>query len=140
MGYSERFAVPLPTTTAPRPVLAAGVLVGLQAVASIGFAVAVLVHALTAAGALAGDEFAEVGYFVVIGVGVGAVAAGLLLGRPWSRTPAAIVQLLLLGVSYYVFGASGQVLAGVLVAVFCVATLVLLFTGRARVWAARQFD
>lgn len=125
---------------APRSVLIAGVLVGAQGLAGLAFAVAVLVHALTAAGKLAGAEFGEAGYFTVLSAAVLAVAYGLLRGHRWSRTPAALLQLLLLGVAYYLLGGSGQVLIGILVAVLCVVILVLLFTNRARVWAARQLN
>jgi hypothetical protein len=131
--------VPL-STTAPRPVLVAGTMVALQGLTGVVFAVAVLIHALTAAGKLAGAEFGETGYFVVLSAAVLAVAYGLLKGRRWSRTPAAMLQLLLLGVCYYVLGPSGQVLAGVLVAIYCVAVIVLLFLRESRVWAARQYN
>ena len=127
-------------TTAPRPVLVAGALVGLQGLAGLVFAVAVLVHALTAAGKLAGAEFGETGYFAVLSAAVLAVAYGQIRGRRWSRTPAAKQQLHQLRECRNVLGPSGQVLAGVLSAVFCLAVFVLLFTREARVWAARQFS
>jgi hypothetical protein len=126
-------------SAAPRSVQLAGVLVGLQGLAGVVFAVAVLVHAITSAGRSASAEYAEVVFFLVLAAGVLAVAAGLLRGQPWTRTPAALLQILLLGVTWYVLGPSGQVLAGILVAVFCLVTLVLLFTTRARVWAAREY-
>jgi hypothetical protein len=124
------------SSDAPRFVRIAGVLVGLQALTGLAFVVALVVRALTQV-AHPGSVLAEAGYFLVISAGVLAAAIGLIRGRRWARTPAVVVQLLLLGVSWYVFGGSGQHLIGVLLAVFCVAVLVLLFTGRARAWSMR---
>lgn len=123
-------------TDAPRPVRIAGVLVGLQGLTGLAFAVALVVRAVTQV-EHPGSVLAEAGYFLLISGGVLAAAIGLVRGRRWARTPAVVVQLLLLGVSWYVFGGSGQQLTGVLLALFCVAVLVLLFTGRARAWSMR---
>ncbi|HEY4021746.1 MAG TPA: hypothetical protein VGM75_23880 [Pseudonocardiaceae bacterium] len=120
---------------APVSVRIAGVLVGLQGLAGFGYAVAVLVGAFTHTKGAVGNLYAEAGFFAVMGAAVVAVAVGLLRGQPWTRTPAAVLQLIFLGIAWYVFGPSGQVVVGVVTAVFCVATLVLLFTARARAWA-----
>lgn len=122
-------------STAPVSVRVAGVLVGLQGLTGVGYAVAVLVGALTNTRGAIGNLYAEAGFFVVLAGCVIAVAVGLLRGQPWTRTPAAVLQLLFIGIAWYVFGPSGQVLVGVVTAVVCVATLVLLFTARARAWA-----
>lgn len=126
-------------STAPRTVLVAGGLVAAQGLAGVAFAIAVLVHALTAAGQLAGAEYGETGYFIVLSGGVLAVAYGLLRGHRWSRTPAALVQLLLLAVCWFALPSSGQGLIAGLGTALCVGILVLLFTREARVWAARQY-
>ena len=123
-----------PRPVTPGPVRAAGVLVGLQGLTGLAFAAALVVRAVTGVEQVA-SVLAESGYFLVISGGVLASAVGLLLGRRWARTPAVVVQLLLLGVSWYVFGGSGQHLVGVLLALFCVTVLVLLFTRRSRAWA-----
>jgi hypothetical protein len=115
------------------------VLVGLQGLTGLAFAVALVVRALTGVEQMA-SVLAESGYFLVISGGVLAAAVGLLRGRRWARTPAVVVQLLLLGVSWYVFGGSGQHLIGVLLALLCVAVLVLVFTRRSRAWAMGAGD
>ncbi len=113
----------------------AGVLVGVQGLAGFGYAIAVLVGAFTHTRGAVGNLYAEAAFFAVMGAAVVAVAVGLLRGQPWTRTPATVLQLLFLGIAWYVFGPSGQVVVGVVTAVFCVATLVLLFTRPARAWA-----
>ena len=68
----------------------AGVLVGLQGLLALGFAVALTVRALTVEGTglPVRDIVGEAGYFVVIGAALVAVGAGLVVGRRWARTPA----------------------------------------------------
>jgi hypothetical protein len=128
---------PVPTPlvhAAPRSVRVAGVLVAVQGLAGLAYAVAVLVRALGETKG-AGNVYGEAGYFAVLAFAVLAVASGLLLGNRWARTPATVLQLLLIAVAWYAIGPSHQVVAGVGVAVLCVGTLVLLFTARARAWA-----
>ncbi len=88
---------------APLQVRLAGVLVGLQGLLGLGFAVALTVRALTVEGTglPVWDIVGEAGYFVVIGAALVAVGAGLVVGRRWARTPAIVTQLLLLPVVYY---------------------------------------
>lgn len=124
-----------PSVLAPMSVRIAGVLVGVQGLAGFGYAIAVLVGAFTHTSGAVGNLYAEAGFFAVMGAVIVAVAVGLLRGQPWTRTPATVLQLIFLGVAWYVFGPSGQVAVGVVTAVFCFATLVLLFTARARAWA-----
>jgi hypothetical protein len=58
-----------------------------------------------------------------------------VLGKRWARTPAIVVQLLLLGVAWYAYGPSGQKLVGSLLGVYSIVVVVLLFTNRVRAWA-----
>ncbi len=100
----------------PPQVRLAGALVGLQGLAGVGVAVAILVRAM-AAGALSGALLGEIGFFLLIGGAVLAVGAGLLRGRRWARSPAIVTQLLLLPVVYSLLGPSRQLLLGVLAGV-----------------------
>jgi hypothetical protein len=122
-------------TEAPGTVVVAGVIVGLQGLAALAFTVALLVAGLTANPKPAGNVYAEAVFFLIMTAAVLAVGGSLLAGRRWARTPAAVLQVLLIGVAYYVIGPSGQLAAGIATGVLCLACLVLLFTARARAWA-----
>ena len=108
----------------------AGVLVGLQGLLGLGFAVALTVRALTVEGAglPVRDIVGEAGYFVVIG-------AGLVVGRRWARTPAIVTQLLLLPVVYTLIGPSRQLLLGIVAGVFVAGTFLLLISEPSRTWS-----
>lgn len=118
--------------TVPATVRAAGVLVGIEGLAGIAFAVVLLISGSSRPGM---NIYGEAGYFTVIFGGVLACGIGLLLGKRWARGPATAIQILLLGVSWYAIGPSGQPLLGFPVAVLCVAVLVLLFRAPSRIWA-----
>jgi hypothetical protein len=120
---------------APPTIRAAGILVGLQGLAGVAFAVALLVRAFAGDSATGNNIYGEVAYFVVIGAAVIAVGVALLFGKHWSRSPAVVVELLLLGVAWYAGGPSGRPEIGVPVGVLCVVVLYLLFTVRSREWS-----
>lgn len=133
-AYSPERVNPVPTMLpAPGAVRACGALVAVEGLAALAFAVAVLVDALGRSGTT-GNLYGEAGFFAVLAIAVLAVAAGLVLGQRWSRTPAALVQVLLVAVAWYAIGSQFTVLAIVTIVV-AVVTLVLLFTARARAWA-----
>lgn len=119
-------------TTVPGTVKAAGVLVGIEGLAGLAFAVVLLLGGSSRPGM---NIYGEAGYFTVIFGGVLACGIGLLLGKRWARGPATAIQILLLGVSWYAIGPSSQPLLGIPVAVLCVAALVLLFRAPSRMWA-----
>lgn len=129
----------LPTEPAPLTVRIAGGLVCLQGLVGLVFAVALVVRAAGLTGKASGAVYGEAAYFAVLAVAVLAVAIGLVAGHRWARTPAAVVQLLLLGVAWYTSGPSGQVAAGVGLGVLCVAALVLLFNANGRAWAIGEW-
>lgn len=119
----------------PRTVRAAGVIVGVQGLAGIGFAVALLVRAISGAAGPGTNLLGQAAYFVVLGGGVLACGVGLLLGKPFARTPATVVEIILLGISWYAIGPSGRPELGLPVALLCVLVLYLLFNARGRAWA-----
>ncbi|PPK69856.1 hypothetical protein V5P93_006504 [Actinokineospora auranticolor] len=123
------------TSTAPRTVLAAGALVGVQGLTALVFTVMLLVRGLSGESELGNNVFGEAAYFAVLAAGVLACAGGLLIGKTWARSPSVVVQLLLLGVAWYAIGPSGRPEYGVPVAVLCVIVLVLLFRSSTTVWA-----
>lgn len=117
----------------PRPVRVAGLLVGLQGVAGVAFAVWLL--AATVRGStgpvLAGATAAWLAGFGAILLVVG---AKLARGRRAARTPALVAQLLLLGVCAYAVGPSSQPAYGLPAAAFCLLVLVLLVCPPALRW------
>ncbi|MFI9816656.1 hypothetical protein [Saccharothrix variisporea] len=117
----------------PRAVRGAGVLTALQGLAGVVFAVALVVRAFSAPEA--GNVLGEAAYFAVLGAGVVATGGGLVLGKHWARTPSVVVQLLLLGVAWYMYGPSGRQLWGALLGLYVVGVLALLFSNPVRRWA-----
>lgn len=123
-----------PVAGPPRQVRLAGVLVGVQGLLGVGFAVALGVRARSTS-APVGSVLGEAGYFGLIGVALVAVGAGLVTGRRWARTPAIVTQLLLLPVVYSLIGPSRQPLWGVVAGAFVVSTFLLLISERSREWS-----
>ncbi|MGH3877801.1 MAG: hypothetical protein ACRDSK_12285 [Actinophytocola sp.] len=122
-------------SAAPSTIRGAGLLVGLQGLAGVAFAVALLVRAFGGASSAGNNVYGQAGYFVVLGGGVVAVGVALLLGKHWARSPAVVVELLLLGVAWYAGGPSGRPEIGVPVGVLSIVVLYLLFTVRSREWS-----
>ncbi len=110
----------------PRPVRAAGVLVGLQGLAGVAIAVGLLVVAVRGRTGPV-PILATAAWLAGFGVILLAIGLNLVRGRHGARTPAIVAQLLLLGVCWYAAGPSSQPAYGVPAAAFCVAVLVLLF-------------
>ena len=123
-----------PAAGPPRQVRLAGVLVGVQGLVAVGFAVALGLRSF-APGVGVGSVLGEAGYFVLIGAALVAVGVGLVRGRRWARTPAIVTQLLLLPVVYSLIGPSRQLVLGIISGVFVGATFMLLISERSREWS-----
>ncbi len=118
----------------PRQVRISGVLVAVQALAAIGFAVVIGVQAAQLALPVSA-VLGETALFVVIGLVLLGVGIGLLQGRRGARTPAIVAQLLLLPVVYSLIGPSQQLLLGIATGVYVVATFLLLISEPSRMWS-----
>lgn len=118
----------------PLQVRLAGLLVGLQGLLGLAFAVALVIRSTSTQGR-AVDVLGEAAYFVVIGGALVAVGVGLLAGRRWARTPAIVTQLLLLPVVYSLLGPSRQLLLGLAAGAVVFAAFMLLIGERARTWS-----
>ena len=114
-------------------VRSAGALVGLEGLTGIGFAGFLALNATSAAQGV-GGVLGEAGLFLVIGAGVLALARGLVRGRFWARTPAIVVQLLMLPVAWSLL-TGHQVPLGLLTGAVPLVTLALLMCPPARDWA-----
>jgi hypothetical protein len=110
------------------------VVVALQGLLGVGFAIALAVRSASSTAPL-GAVLGEAGYFVVIGLALLLVGIGLLTGRRWARTPAIVTQLLLLPVVYSLIGPSRQLALGIVTGVIVVATFLLLISEASREWS-----
>jgi len=119
---------------APTTVRSAGILVGLQGLFGVGFAVALLIRALSGAKTI-GNLYGEAAYFAVLGAAVVGCGVALLLGKRGARGPTTVVEILLLGVAWYATGPSDRPEYGIPVGAVSVAVLYLLYNAKAREWA-----
>jgi hypothetical protein len=119
----------------PLPVRAAGIIVALQGLTAIAFAVAVLIRALRGNAPAGTNLYGEAAYFTILGGLVLVAATGLILGKRWARTPSVVIQLLLLGVAYYATIPSARPEFGLPTAALSLLVLALFLTPRARTWA-----
>ena len=122
-------------SAAPGAVRAAGAIVGVQGLAGVGFAIAVLVRAFGGGSTPGSNLFGEAAYFTVLGAGVVACGIGLILGKRWARGPVVVIEILLIGVAWYALGPSGRPELGIPVGALSVLVLVLLFVGPSRNWS-----
>jgi hypothetical protein len=122
-----------PPDRPPLQVRLAGVLVGVQGLLALAFAVALVVASFGPG--RSGDLLGQAAYFVIIGAALVAVGAGLVLGRRWARTPAIVAQLLLLPVVYSLLGPSRQLVLGIVAGLFVGGTFMLLISERSRTWS-----
>ncbi|MDA3626456.1 hypothetical protein [Saccharopolyspora oryzae] len=128
------------TEVVPRSVRIAGVLTTLQAVAGLIFVAALLIRSTAAdIGGVGefgrGQTYGEAGYYALLSAGVLAAGIGMLKGKHWARTPALLLQLMLLGTAWYAFGPSGQPVIGLALAIPAIAVLYFMFNREGRQWS-----
>jgi hypothetical protein len=115
----------------PKAARVAGVLVGLQGLCGIVFAVVLMVQP----GVLrATDRYGEAAFFVALGAGVIGFGAALVLGKRGARSPAVVIELVLLGIAGYATVPSSRPEYGLPVAALCLYTLYLLLSSGVRDW------
>jgi hypothetical protein len=123
--------------TPPPQIRVAGLLVGLQGVAAVAFAILVGIQDSTLP---LGSVLGEVGYFAIIGIALTFIGAALFTGRRGARTPAIVTQLLLLPVVYSLIGPSRQLLLGIAAGIYVVVTFLLLISERSREWSTAPYS
>jgi hypothetical protein len=127
-------------SAAPRTILGAGLLVALQGLTGLVFAVLLLVSAIGGGSTPGNNVYGEAAYFAVLAGGVLATGVGLLLGKHWARSPAIVVQILLLGVAWYIFGPSSRPEIGAPLGLVVIGAIVLLFHTQSSRWAQGDDD
>lgn len=118
----------------PPQVRWAGALVGVEALLGLGFTIALVVRAFSSDLpwlAVVG----QASFFALAGVALVAVAAGLITGRRWARSPAIVTQLLLLPVVYSLLGPSRQPILGIVTGALVISCFMLLISERSRTWS-----
>lgn len=126
---------PPASDVAPQNVRVAGALVAAQGAVAVVFAVVLAVRSLGSAGRATGPGTAEAVFFLLIGAAVVAVGFGLVRGRRGVRTPAIVIQLLLLPVVYSLLGPSKQLLLGIVSGAVVILTFLLLISDQSRRWS-----
>lgn len=81
---------------------------------------------------------AQAAYFVVLAAALALVASGLLRGRRWARTPAVVVQIVLIAIGMWMAFPSEQLRPGLALIGLGAVTLALLLGPQANHWI-RQF-
>ncbi|TDV52476.1 hypothetical protein [Actinophytocola oryzae] len=122
---------------APRTVRIAGAVIGLQGLVGLVFAV---VLAFAPGTLTSKDRFGEAGFFALMAAAVIGFGVALVLGRRGARSPAVVVQLILIGIAGYVTVPSGQAAYGIPIAIVCIGVLYLLLNPAARTWVMGRED
>lgn len=127
--------------TPPTPVRWAGVLGMLQGVMGVAFAIVLIVREANGfhdPGAVI-SGYGTAAWFIFFFGAILIAGFFLFTGRKWGRGPVVMLQLCLLGVSYYMF-TSGRPELGTPTAIMALAGLILLFNPRAVDWAATNYN
>jgi hypothetical protein len=121
------------TTRTPRQVQLAGVGVAAEAVAGLIATIVLLTGSST--DLPVASVVGEAALFVLGAAALGFVGWGLVAGRRWARTPALVIQLLLLPVVYSLIGPSREVLLGIATGIVVAGIFLLLLSEQARTWS-----
>ncbi|MCH9732188.1 MAG: hypothetical protein K0U84_21355 [Actinomycetia bacterium] len=117
----------------PRSARVAGAITTVEGALAIAMAIALIVRELGGHHEAAISGYGTAAWFAIMGSAVLAAGVALWTGRRWGRGIAVFANLLLLGVSWYVFS-SGQLRLAVLVGVVSVVVLALLFSPSVLHW------
>ncbi|MBM9468190.1 hypothetical protein [Nakamurella leprariae] len=121
---------------APRAVRIAAVLVVLQGVGLLGLAVGTL-FAGAGDSVPTGRLLAQVGYYAVLAVAVGACGQALLRGRRWGRTPSVVIQVVVAAVGVWMITPSDRTLLGIAMITWGLLVGALLLSRPANAWIER---
>jgi len=121
-------------TGTPPQVRMAGIGVAAEAVAGLVATIVLLTGSSTADLPVA-SVIGEAALFLLGAAAVGFVGWGLVTGRRWARTPAIVIQLLLLPVVYSLIGPSRELLLGIATGVVVAGIFLLLLSEQARTWS-----
>lgn len=109
-------------------------MVAVQGAASAVVAIALVVRAAAAPDGLTAGLATAV-WFAICAAALLGMGIALWQGAHGARSPAVVVQLLLLGVAWYAAGPSAQPEYGLAAGAYCAVVLVLLFSAPAIRWS-----
>jgi hypothetical protein len=118
----------------PDTVRRAAFLVLVEAAGLLVLSVAGVVSGWNAPETSLGRLAAQTGYYVVLAVLVGACALALLDGRRWGRTPALLLQVVMIAIGVWLIAPSGRWFWGPVVIAFGVAAGSQLLSRSANAW------
>ena len=124
---------------APTTVRRAGLLVLLEGVAALVFALTIALATVSDPQAPGRIGYGVAGYFGLVGVAVVVAGLALLRSRKAARAPSIVLQILLLGAAWYLLVGSGQAVAGLALGAVAVVVLVLLVGRATNDWVAAQY-
>lgn len=119
-------------TGTPRQVLVAGAGVVVETVAAV---IATVLLVVGSGDLPVATVIGQAVLFLIGAAGLGFVGWGLVTGHRWARTPAIVIQLLLLPVVYSLIGPSREIVLGVAAGVVVAGTFLLLISEAARTWS-----
>lgn len=131
------------TSVSQWPRLVALALTGLEAVALVGYSVAIAVAARSSRGSSVRATGVEIAIYVAFAVLLGLLARGLARRSPMARTPFLVAQLFVLVVGYTVFAGDGTattVVGAVILVVGAVGTVVGFLPGLPATLTGRDPD
>lgn len=122
----------------PRAVVAAGLIVAVQGLASLVVAVVLVWRAVAGADQRMASGYGTAAWFALMGAAVLAAGWALLRGRRIGRGVAVFANLSLLPVAWYMGVGSHRWAYGAVVGIAAAAVLVALFSPAALRWAAQR--
>lgn len=112
----------------PRSFRAATVIVAVEAAFTLGYAVYLTFASAFGHPKHRNQGIAEGIYLLILGLGIALAVYGMVRGRRWSRSPAITVNLIVVGLGYWLIRGSGRDLIGAVVLATGVACIAILVT------------
>ncbi|HSA52999.1 MAG TPA: hypothetical protein VLH10_23180 [Yinghuangia sp.] len=110
--------------------------VAVETAVGLGFSLYILGASVFGDPSDEGKGISEGIYLLLLGLGMLATTVGLVRGRRWSRSPAITINLVVLGIGYWMISGSGRWAFGILILAVGLASIVIL--GRPSLYQALE--
>jgi hypothetical protein len=101
-------------------------IVSVETAIGLGFALYLLLASVFGHPVHRDKGISEGAYLLVLGLGMLATTIGMLRGRRWSRSPAITINLIVLGIGYWMISGSGRWTLGAVIVAAGVAAIGIL--------------